>query len=759
LAKRESWLRALGRDLQILATGYEVKMSGYTSRANDLAIRVTKVSKLWQSGIDKMTNPVKQRLLREASWSDYIDSDEEEEITKAIGKALLELVEKDPKAHKQEVPMNNSLLEKYFAAGWRYRHGIGQFEDAESSCNDPGNGTELELADKRWCAVEEALQKLKDKLPTDWEPPLAPNEQVVFNPLFPVIPLPEMESTEIPYGDILMVDDTGAEPSKVSRASMITLPINIWARDDDVGLIWQRPIEPVLPSLISLAGEPVLGGTYPEPPPEPEPEEGICSHPIGARGYLCRKMPNTRCPYPQEKSEGDEDDKFDEGDAPLEITIDLTACEHPGAQDGDQNTEITIRQSESGPNICTQGGWRSPTGEDNDTPQEDPDLVPDDCSNCVVDLYCGGGDTCPGGETAEKEPSGRIPICIGGNDELPVPATYVIIHELIHAQQICNMPPNTPLSQQNAKDCCSLEYYPYLISCKAMADDGNFEGFDVTIEECAYAFANTSCSGFGENACTGGISYDEEILKQLEEIVTRNVSDVPAGCAEALESSDGRIASLKETLKRSCRPGCTVKYENTIGNNLCYLGQCIEESIEEHRLIPGNMPFTTGDQRSPWDSCEEPDPQIAALTTVPPHTPSKIPTYNPRQVLQHMETAICQTNGFPRLSPPVLCATPSRFNPPLEGYTDTLESLLTRQYETAVQGMSMETSLGNVATRFGTQIHNAYLDKAIRELADLVGAARKIVEQIGTVPMTKTMCPRFHIGEENEACTPFEYAN
>jgi|GEM_PF-1092397 len=734
LAERESWTRALGRDLQILATGYEVKMSGYTSRVNDLSTQVTKIGKIWQSGIDKMTNPVKQRTIREANWSDYLTQDEQEEIETEIGSALMELIEQDSETSKQEVPTNTAILDKYFAAGWRYRHGLEEFSDRYDICNPngDGDGTELELVNKRWCELEEALKKLKEKLPEEWEPPIAPSEQVIFNPLIP------KSGGNVPYAEIYMAEDTGREPFGDGGE----IPINIWAHDDDVGLIWKRPIEPVLPALISLAGEPILGGEYPEPPPIPEPGEGICSHPIGARGYLCRKIPNTRCPYPEE-----DDDRYDVRQ-PLEITIKLSACENK------LSPPQTIRETESGPNICTQGGWRDPTGEDGDTPGEDRNLVPDECSNCVADLYCGN---CPmGGETYKKNENGRIPICI--TNSLPFKRKYVIIHELVHAQQLCNKPPGAEFNTNtDLKSCCSVEYYPHIISCKAMADDDLLQDIDVTIEECAYMLSGFSCAQ-DHNACVSG-TYEQQYFESLKEVI-RAGDDEPS-CQQSLEDLDARALSIKETLKRSCRPGCTVKYENTIGNNLCYLGQCIEESVEEHRLIPGNMPFTTGDQRAPWDSCEAPDSQIAALTTVPPQTPSKIPTYNPRQILQNVETAICQLNGYPRLAPPVLCATSStrRIGLPLEGYSDTIENLISLQREAMAQAASMETSLGNIATRLGTEIRNTYLNKAIKELADVVGAARKIVEQIGTVPMTKTMCPRFHVGEENNGCQAFEYAN
>ncbi|MDD5470143.1 MAG: hypothetical protein PHO92_05095, partial [Candidatus Peribacteraceae bacterium] len=706
LARKEAWIRALGRELQLIASSYEPEMDGHTGRENAIATKLPGATLLWQSGTDRMTNPVDQVRIKRLELPDTIKPH-----VQSIEGMLGGMVVTDNAGETQKKDYGELV-----AALFRYRNGYQEVQmegksaeqlakeedDPESftySCRENAEnrfeGTDLQMLGKRWCDLEREMHNIWQKLPKEDFVDLGPKDTAVF----PV---------------------KGLGVPGMSDAVL-------WVKRDDVGILWRMPLEPVLP-MLDAEGTPVLSGIYPEPPAIPDPKHGICSHPFAQRGYLCRKQLVEHCPI-----QGEE---FDEGDR---NKITLAACK-PYAS--------PILETESGPDICQRGGWRTPIDPEElkkDTPAEDGNkLSPGPCANCVVDLFC---KDISGGATYTKTPEGIIPIAITKHSIMD--PRYIIIHELIHAQQLCNSPPGTEFNPLTSKEvCCEREYLPYLISCKATAEDGLLDTTSISVEECASILANDSCSQW-EYACTGPPA-DEAAYQERKKLLAEALKDENApSCEEAINTIDGRALSIKESLKQSCRPGCEAQYENTIGNNLCYIGQCIEESLEEHRLIPGRIPYVTQDEAFPWDSCMNEDPQLATFVTVPPLTRTFLPVYKGQELLQQLDTLLCQMNGLPRLSPPILCAfSPGkRISLPLQTYFNTALSLVEQDKGHIDDTANLQESVGNIATRIGTTLYREYLEKALREFSELIRAAGTFGRQMGEVEFPTVACPRNHTGD------------
>lgn len=704
LAKKEAWIRSLGRELQLIASSYEPNMDGHTGRSNAISIKLPKATLLWESGVDRMTNPIVQSRIKEIEFP--------EEAENQIGKIegiLAGMIKTD-----NSVDVQKEDYSELVAALFRYRNGYQEVQREEKDeaqlmtedekpeqfqyiCNENAEnlyeGTDLQLLMKRWCNLEKELHTIWTNLPKEEFADLGPNDTAVF-------PIKEL--------DIPNVQD-----------------VVLWVRRDDVGIFWRMPLEPVLP-LLTDGYTPILSGKYPEPPIPPKTKRGICSHPFAQRGYLCRKQLVEHCPMQGEEISEDEN------------KITLTGC---------ITNTFPIMETQSGPDICSRGGWRTPIDLEEfkkDTPEKDDELSTGLCSNCVADLYCSD---LSGGQTHAKTADGVIPIAIQ-KDPVMDPR-YIIIHELIHAQQICNMPPNTQLNPNVTKEkCCETEYLPYLISCKAAAEDGLLETGNISIEECAMMFANESC-GKWEYACTGE-PKDEKQYKQRKEILgDMLVNEGAPTCEEAITNIDGRALSIKESLKMSCRPGCEAKYDNTIGNNLCYIGQCLEESLEEHRLVPGRIPYTVQDEAFPWDACMNEDPQLGTFVSVPPLTRTFLPKYRGQEFLQELDTLLCQINGLPRLSPPILCAFQSskRLSLPLQTYFNTALSLEEQDKKQVDHTANLQESVGNIATRIGTTLYKEYLEKGLREFSELIKSASVLGKQMGESTFPTVACPRNHTGD------------
>jgi len=687
LAKREALIRGVGRDLQIIAHSYESGSSGYTGEKETSIYRdMYEIGKIWESGIDKMTNPIKNIPIRKLPLE---DEDRAKEIAEDITEEIRGYLEGGG-SNKQEVD-NQRLYHAYVGAGWRYRHGVYSVINKYGTCDEDESGegdeSELEYLDIRWCELEELLKDAKNELaPSYFDPPLEPEEIVIF------------------------------------PTENISDDLYLWIRNDDAGLMWKNPLRPVLPGPISSLRNASEGGDYPDPPESPEDDEGICSHPFGKRGYLCRPVEADRCIT-------DDGDNFDaNGNEIL-----LTEC-------NPQNIKHTMRATESGPDLCKIGGWRTPVQQDEqvvrDTPQQDPKIRPGKCSNCGIDIYCGN---CPfsGGATFPKNDDGVVKICISNTPGID--HKYVVMHEMIHAQQFCDLPPNQALPG----DCCTYEYIPYLITCKAMMDDGVLDGIGVSVEECASAMTSGSCGG--GDTCNI-VDIDQDQLQKLQEAYSPTAEG--KSCADAVNNLDPRAASIKESSKKTCDTDCKVEYDNTIGNNLCYIGQCVEESLENHRIIPGRIPFGVQDEAYPWDACTKKDPQLGRLLELPPLSRSMLPAYRGQHLMQHIDTLLCQGNGLPRLTPPALC----NFDPrrrtalPVEAFYQMGTSLLSQQGEQQDRAQALQLSLENISARLGQQIYEYYLRKALREFSDIIRAANMITRQIGELDIPDSVCPRAYTG-------------
>ncbi len=694
-------LRTLGRDLQIIASSYEVGSDGMTGRVRKFTTALPSIVNIWQSGSDKMTNPIIQTPIRGGVLAE--DENAEREINRKVsevGTALQTLVKRES---INGSPKENS--DDLAAAIHRYRHGVPMQEPSnqlQSGCQEgEGDGTELERLTMRWCDVEQKLFDLWQSVPKDFDPPLKPNEIVVYE-----------------------------------NKNLEELGVIVWIREDNVGLLWEMPMEPVFPSLINTEDEIVLGGTYPDAPPIPDFDEGICSHPFGKRGYLCREVAAATCPESESDSTSDEN------------TIRLVNCTAA-------NMKGDIRTTPSGPDICGVGGWRIGTdggnftersdegAEPQDTAGEDEELIANECSNCAVDFVCGSsgedGGNSIGGSIEPKDENGRIVIGIDGNQ---LPAGYTALHYMVRAQKACNRPAAD--FGEIATNCCATVFDPNLVTCKAIAEDGNFDGRNISIEACAGTLTNYLCSNYmeGENPCTKG---DTGVTpQQIFDAARQNKMNVATSCQQVVDAPDARLSSVRESLKQSCSPNCKARYENSIGNNLCYVGQCIEESMEEHRLIPGRAPLTAGDEAFPWDVCAAPDPQYAGVVAAPPLSERALPRYENQSIVQQLDSLFCEANGYPRLTPPVLCGFDLRRRLALttDQYSDIFSGIASQQGEQLQQVMDIELSSGNIAARLTNRLVKDYLGTAIRNTSDLVNIAATLLKQIGETTFTTTMCPR-----------------
>lgn len=191
-----------------------------------------------------------------------------------------------------------------------------------------------------------------------------------------------------------------------------------------------------------------------------------------------------------------------------------------------------------------------------------------------------------------------------------------------------------------------------------------------------------------------------------------------------------------------CDPGETSEYKNTIGNNACYIGRCVEESLELHRITGGRSPAIAGDSAFPWDAADSGDALATVLKSVPATMP-QLPSYRPQDVVRILEDALCQLQGLPAATPPHLCAfSPSqRLDLPLGDRASTAQGLYFDAREEREAALITEQLAAALGSRIGTDVQGQYLRIGTRTLSDVVALANTLLKDMLTVRFPANMCP------------------
>ncbi|MBI3332044.1 hypothetical protein HYZ99_03740 [Candidatus Peregrinibacteria bacterium] len=701
-AGAEERIRTLGRDLQLIAASYELPIDGYPGRVTTLPSRYKSLVNLWRAGHQESAD-------QDGTFRAQPLPNDKDTLWKDLVKKLEESLDKLSK-------------EERTAAVWRYQHGARFVAEERKEYPLPLKadtaslpGTERQYLFKRWDGknktenLEKALKELWNRLKTDaknFQPPLVIGD-IVFYP-------------EIKLGDI-----TG-------WVFLEVLPPISWGGapviSGDAGLQWKNPMEPVLPALFSdkSPGIALFGGAY---PPELRDGAGLCTFPFAKLGYLCR---------PIEQAAGIECDE-EPGVKKTPGTITLTRCRTG-----------TERMTDSGPNICRDVLWQTPPQGAEEQKQTAS------CAECKVIFECKAACGPKDGTVPVKDAKGEIKICTTGTRALP--PLYSMMHDLVLSQRLCGAPAGTALyGKTDTAACCMVEKDAFAVACEAVQKDGLFDNTktsilpEISLQDCVDYFANAACAKGTNAICT---TKPVNPLRQKQIVDALGKAKLKSLSCQALtdptKSPDPRLQGLRDGLKNICNPECQTKYANTIGNSMCYIGQCIEQSFEEHRLMPGRTAFTVQDEAFPWDSCAAADPAFASFMTPPPVTGTSFPSYRPGWIIQKIDTALCQVNGLPPQSAAILCETNAlrRLEVPLETSLENTMHLINQIIERRHPAEQIKRLAPGLGTRVGTTLYVNYLRVAGRALGEITAIAAELLGNLTEIKFPTELCPRDGAGSK-----------
>ena len=164
LTERTMFLRSLGRDLALIASGYEAGILGHPGEPVSVLPKLGSLAGIWRAGNDTLTDPVDDPPIRAREHTSQSAFERRANTVKSALEALIET--SNGKEDKS----------KMIAAIWRYRHGIRFVQESEGlSCSaNPQAGSERELLKARWCAVEQALINVHNGVPSPLPPMTRP---------------------------------------------------------------------------------------------------------------------------------------------------------------------------------------------------------------------------------------------------------------------------------------------------------------------------------------------------------------------------------------------------------------------------------------------------------------------------------------------------------------------------------------------------------------------------------------------------------
>lgn len=724
IVERERRVRKLGRDLFMAAGDYELAISEHLGKVAALPPIFGSIVNIWQSGSDDATTS--NGLIRMSA--ELIPEPKSDATTKydELKASLQDLVEGEGK---------KETLDRLASAVTRYRYGYRSVQAAEGGCPSgiTGTGGELGQLSERHCTVEEKLNAVWNFVKmaaARRDPPPGNGEIILF-------------------------------PTRIFR----NLNIIVWASNHDAGLDWEIPMEPVLPRLMddreyqecmknnnndeayctSLSPKKILrGGKYLRSPETPLAGVGICNMPVGSTGFLCRPLIQDTCAIPSPSSSSSLAGVY------------LGECKQPLLKG-------PSRLTANGPDICGIGGWKKKTEIPKcsgnppickDTPNRDPLIIPGKCSNCAVDFYCAASCIGGGAFTEPKQANGVIPICIptSFNGNTAVLSSF-ILHELVHAQQSCS----NPRDIFSGDACCSAEYQAYLAQCRMLEQDGILKDADVRHQGrpvevsatlCAAVFSSLSCNTSCSDSPVSPAHMKTEIFASIERNKER--LKLPSSCAEAIENIDPRAEAILGSLPSPCNQECRSEYHNSIGNNLCFIGQCIEQSWEQERIVPGRMTQNVGDEAFPWDSCLGTDP--LAYTAAPSASQVVLPTmafpafpdYRPWDIAHITERALCQILGLPMHPLPTLCTSEiaRQLGRSMSDPLDILIALTRAVDEQLSPAEDLERMAPSIGTRVATTLYRNQVPPMRQALSDILHAAATLLEEISNTRFPARMCSR-----------------
>lgn len=251
-------------------------------------------------------------------------------------------------------------------------------------------------------------------------------------------------------------------------------------------------------------------------------------------------------------------------------------------------------------------------------------------------------------------------------------------------------------------------------------------------------------------ACAQNVRPSDDI--QLAAcIAAEPVRETDPGGAACADFSWQILGGGEEATQDVCAPLHETTLRSTIGNTVCFLNRCFKQSLQDHRLIPGRVPLTSGESAYPFDLCLLPDPHLGGAIAAPrSETAAWTPEpYRPALLLQSLENVLCP--GLPPGDP--LCTFDPQRSLDAQGndLTSLAEGLLNQEQEFQEPGFILRQLSEAIGMRIGTRVYRDLLTQKARGLTDFSAEAALLLEEFTKASFPNVLCP-MNLSDAREFC-------
>lgn len=192
-----------------------------------------------------------------------------------------------------------------------------------------------------------------------------------------------------------------------------------------------------------------------------------------------------------------------------------------------------------------------------------------------------------------------------------------------------------------------------------------------------------------------------------------------------------------------CTPESKTLYQDDISSHACFVGLCIEQSLNGHSLVPNRNPVLVEEATSPFLAYLRDDPKLGLYTEAPSNAPYPMPRYIGHELLRDTEARFCLLNNKAPYPISALCsyrASQQNQHPALQQMYH--ENAVVRDMEkvgiTQNNFLDLFTIIGQRASLDQTIEINR---KVFYGLSGFVQQIADLLAELSRAPLTDQACP------------------
>ncbi len=202
-------------------------------------------------------------------------------------------------------------------------------------------------------------------------------------------------------------------------------------------------------------------------------------------------------------------------------------------------------------------------------------------------------------------------------------------------------------------------------------------------------------------------------------------------------------ALVRADTSQICTPETRVLYQDDIVSHACYIGHCLEQSMNGHSLIPSRNTTLVNEATSPYLACMRTDPQLGVFTEVAKDSPYPLPPYIGHELVQDFEQYFCGLNGS--TAHPVLgyCRfrDENRAADPFKNQNRYIAGMMKERFSTVQDQTALEEAAMDIGYKAALTQTLEVNRKVFASLASLVQQIADLLGSLKQAPLTQAACP------------------